>query len=47
MNDNNIAAGNTIAPKPAVPSLGASPANILTLEGLGDLRIDRPVPAGS
>ena len=47
VNDNNIAAGNTIAPKPAVPSLGASPANILTLEGLGDLRIDRPVPAGS
>jgi hypothetical protein len=47
MTDNNTINGNTVAPTPVTPSLGASSGNALTLEGLGDLRIGRPVPAGS
>lgn len=47
MNDNNIINGNTVVPKPVAPSLGASSGNVLALEGLGDLRIGRPVPASS
>jgi hypothetical protein len=43
----NTINGNTLARTRPTPSLGASSANVLTLEGLGDLRIGRPVPAGS
>lgn len=45
VNHNNAINGNTKAP--ATSSLGASSVGILTLEGLGSLRIGRPVPAGS
>ena len=47
MNDNNMINGNTTAPTPATRSLAASSANVLALEGLGDLRIGQPVPASS
>lgn len=47
MNGNKTINGNTVTRTPATPSLGASSANVLTLDGLGDLRIDLPVPAGS
>ncbi len=35
------------APAPAAPTAPQAPANILTLEGLGPLRIGQPVPANS
>jgi hypothetical protein len=47
INDNDTMNGNPVAAKPATPSPHASSGNVLTLEGLGDLRIGRPVPAGS
>lgn len=47
INDNKAIAGSRVAPKPTAQSDGASLASVLTLEGLGDLSIGRPVPAGS
>ena len=47
INDNSTINGNKVAPTPMSPSFGASSGNVLTLEGIGDLRIGRPVPAGS
>ena len=44
--DNVMVNGDTTAPMPKAPSLEALPANVLTLEGIGDLRIGRAVPAG-
>ena len=44
-NENAVAAPSPPAPPPAVATPRA--ANVLTLEGLGPLRIGQPVPAGS
>ena len=46
INDNDTLNGNPVAATPATPSPRAS-RNLLALEGLGDLRIGQPVPAGS
>lgn len=46
-NNTNTIKTNTVAPTPVTPSPGALSASVLRLEGLGDLRIGLPVPAGS
>ena len=46
VNDNDTLNGNPVASTPETPSPRAS-GNLLALQGLGDLRIGRPVPAGS
>ena len=45
--DNVMVNGDTTTSTPKAPSLEALPANVLTLEGIGDLRINREVLAGS
>lgn len=40
-------AANAVVSAPVAPLRPAPPANVLMLEGLGDLRIGQPVPAGS
>ncbi len=45
-NDHNPLDSNTVTPTPVSPPVRASAANVLALDGLGDLRLGRPIPAG-
>lgn len=47
MDVNNTISGTGGTPTPVSSSLVSSSSNVLTLEGIGDLRIGRLVPAGS
>ncbi len=47
MDVNNTISGTGRTPTPVSSSLVSSSSNLLTLDGIGDIRIGRPAPAGS